>query len=111
MKKYLFLYLTLTLYSVVGVFSKLAGRQEFLSPPFIVLYGIVLGILLIYAFLWQKILKIFSLSTAFSNKAIIIPLGMVWGTLFFKETIRVQMILGALVIIAGVLIIGSESRE
>ena len=111
MKKYLFLYLTLTLYSVSGIFSKLAGKQNFLSLPFIVLYGIVLGILLIYALLWQKILKIFPLTTAFSNKAIIIPLGMIWGTLFFKEKITFQMILGALIIIAGVLIIGSESHE
>lgn len=111
MKKYIFLYLTLALYSTVGIFSKLAGRQEFLSLPFILLYGIVLGILLLYAFLWQRILKMFPLMTAFSNKAVVIPLGMIWGALFFEETITLQMILGALVIIAGVIIIGSESYE
>lgn len=111
MKKYLFLYLTLMLYSVSGIFSKLAGAQDFLSLSFIALYGTVLGILLIYAFLWQKILRFFPLTTAFSNKAIIIPFGMIWGAVFFKEAITFQMILGAFVIISGVLIIGSESRE
>lgn len=111
MKKYIFLYLTLALYSAVSIFSKLAGRQDFLSLPFILLYGIVLGILLLYAFLWQRILKMFPLTTAFSNKAVVIPLGMIWGALFFDETITVQMILGALVIIGGVLIIGNEAHE
>ena len=110
-KKYIFLYLTLALYSAVSIFSKLAGRQDFLSLPFILLYGIVLGILLLYAFLWQRILKMFPLTTAFSNKAVVIPLGMIWGALFFDETITVQMILGALVIIGGVLIIGNEAHE
>ncbi len=111
MKKYIFLYLTLALYSAVSIFSKLAGRQDFLSLPFILLYGIVLGILLLYAFLWQRILKMFPLTTAFSNKAVVIPLGMIWGARFFDETITVQMILGALVIIGGVLIIGNEAHE
>ena len=100
--KYLYLHLLLFFFSFCGVFSKLASQNEFLSMKFIIFYGISILILGIYAILWQQILKKFSLTTAFFNKAITIIWGMLWGIIFFKETITLNMIIGAIIVLIGV---------
>lgn len=110
-KRYFLLYFALAVYSVCGVFSKLAGKEAFLSPKFsLFCFGLVM-VLGVYAILWQKILKMFPLTVAFSNKAIVVPLGMLWGYLFFQETITLKMIVGALIIFVGIVVIGGEKNE
>ena len=59
-------------------------------------------ILGIYAIFWQQILKKFTLTTAFFNKAVIVIWGMIWGTLFFKEKITLNMIIGAIIVLIGI---------
>ena len=100
--KYIYLHLLLFLFSLCGVFSKLAAQNEFLSLKFCLFYGASILILGIYAILWQQILKKFSLTTAFFNKAVTIIWGMLWGVLFFKETITINMIIGTIVVLIGV---------
>lgn len=101
-KNYIFLHIILLGFSFCGVFSKLAGSSDFLSFKFCMFYGISIVILGIYALLWQQVLKRFSLTTAFINKAITIVWGIVWGALFFHEKITINMILGAIVVFIGV---------
>ena len=100
--KYLYLHILLFFFSFCGVFSKFASQNEFLSMKFIIFYGISILILGIYAILWQQILKKFSLTTAFFNKAITIIWGMLWGIIFFKEAITINMIIGAIIVLIGV---------
>lgn len=100
--KYVYLHILLLCYSFCGVFSKLASQNEFLSTKFIIFYGISILILGIYAIFWQQILKKFSLTTAFFNKAVTIIWGMLWGIIFFKETITLNMIIGAIIVLVGV---------
>lgn len=100
--KYIYLHLLLLFFSFCGVFSKLAAQNQFLSIKFCVFYGISIIILGIYALLWQQILKRFSLTTAFFNKAITIIWGMLWGLIFFNETITTNMIIGTIVVLLGV---------
>lgn len=100
--KYVYLHLLLFAYSFCGVFSKLAAENEFLSLKFCIFYGISILILGIYAILWQQILKKFTLTTAFFNKAVTIIWGMLWGILFFKEKITFNMIIGTIVVLVGV---------
>lgn len=101
-KNYIFLHIILLIFSFCGVFSKLAGSSDFLSLKFCLFYGLSIFILGIYAIMWQQVLKRFSLTTAFINKAITIVWGIVWGVLFFKEQITVNMIIGAIVVFIGV---------
>lgn len=101
-KDYLLLHILLLMLSFCSVFSKLAASNEFLSIKFCMFYGISIIILGIYAILWQQILKKFTLTTAFLNKAATIVWGMVWGTLIFDETIKIQMIIGAIIVFLGV---------
>lgn len=99
---YIFLHILLLFFSFCGVFSKLASQNEILSIKFIIFYVISILILGIYAILWQQVLKKFSLTTAFFNKAITIIWGMLWGIIFFKETITLNMIIGAIIVLIGV---------
>lgn len=96
------LHVLLLFYSLSGIFSKNAAYQPFLSVPFILLYGGMLAVLLIYAIGWQQIIKRLPLTVAFANKAITVVWGMVWGVLFFGEQINIQMIIGAALVIAGI---------
>ncbi len=101
----IFLHLLLLETSLNGVISKFAANQQFLSFKQIVLYGFMILNLGIYAILWQQIIKKIPLITAFSNKAITVIWGMVWGFIIFKESITWNMILGAVIVIAGVIIV------
>ena len=101
-KNYILLHILLFALSFCGVFSKLAASYDFLSIQFCLFYGVSIIILGIYALLWQQILKRFTLTTAFLNKAITIIWGIIWGALFFNEPIKPTMIIGALIVVVGV---------
>lgn len=102
--KYVLLHLLLLFGSLGGICSKLAGREEPLSPPFILLYGGLLAILFVYAIGWQQIIKHIPLTTAYSSKAVGLIWGILWGVLLFHETVTPRMILGAVVVMCGVIL-------
>ena len=102
------LHLLLAVYSVSSVFSKLAAEAAFLSWEFVLCYGAVLAILAIYALGWQQIIKRMPLTTAYANKAVTIVWGIVFGMLLFGETVTPLMLLGALVIVAGIVLYAFE---
>ncbi len=101
-KTLIFLHLILFMYSCCGIFSKLAGLQDFLSIQFFIYYGIVLLILFVYALLWQKVIKLLPLTTAFANKAITVIWGIIFGVTIFGETLTLGKLLGAFLIIGGI---------
>ena len=102
---YIVLHIVVLCYSTGGIFSKLASKELFLSSKFCLCYVIVIMILGIYAIVWQQILKHFALTTAFCNKAISVIWGMMWGLLFFHETIKINMIIGAVIVMIGVIMV------
>ena len=105
---YLFLHLLLLLLSFSSVFSKMASQNSFLSFKFCLFYMIALMILGIYAIMWQQVLKKFTLTSAFLNKSITIIWGMIWGFIFFKEAITVNMIIGAIFVFVGISLVVKE---
>ena len=104
-RDFIFLHLLLMLNSAGGVCSKLAGREAFLSLRFLLFSGALLAILFIYAIGWQQIIKRLPLTTAYSNKAVGLLWGTLWGVLLFGEHITLRMVLGALVVLCGVLMV------
>lgn len=96
------------LYSLSSVCSKSTSLVKSFSLTYIVLYGMVLVLLFVYAFLWQKVLKYMPLSIAYANKAVVVIWGILWGIIFFKEKIRITGIVGVVLIIAGILILSKE---
>ncbi len=112
-KPFIQLHMMMFLFSFSSLCSKFAAQQEFLSFKFIMFYGIMLCILMIYTVLWQQILKNMKLVTAYANKSVTIIWGMIWGALFFQEPITIMKIIGVGVIILGVyfVVTGEEDKE
>ena len=107
---FVMLHVILLMYSFCSVFSKLAAGAEFMSMRFIVCYGVMLAILGAYAILWQQVLKRMPLTTAFANKGIVIVWGMLWGALIFAEAIKWYMIVGSLIIFAGIVLVVTDDE-
>lgn len=101
---YILLHFLLMIYSLSGILSKVASHSTFLSLKFCLCYGGILFLLGIYAIFWQQIIKKMSLTGAYANKAITVIWGMIWGLIFFNEKITLKMIMGALIIISGIII-------
>lgn len=98
------LHLLVVVYSLSGVFTKAASNSEFPSVKFILCYGMVIFILGVYAIGWQQIIKRIPLTTAFANKAVTVVWGIIWGVIFFRESITLGKIIGAVLVISGVIL-------
>ena len=105
-KLYLSLHLFLMLYSTGGILSKLAAGQAFLSPMFILLYGLEIVILAFYAIGWQQFIKRMPLSVAYANKAVTVVWGCIWGVLIFREHLTIGKVIGGLLVLCGVALYG-----
>ena len=106
-----FLHLLLMLYSTSGICSKKAAAVSFLSREFCIFYGIIIVLLGVYAIGWQQIIKRLPLTTAFANKAVTVVWGIIWGFLFFHESVTIGKVLGAALVIAGVVIYSYADGE
>lgn len=104
------LHILLAVVSCTSIFSKLAAGEPFLSFRFCLFYGSMIFILGIYAIAWQQILRKLPLVTAYANKAVSVIWGLVWGALFFRESITLVKLLGCAIIIAGVLVMETEGE-
>ena len=111
-KYYLSFHFLMLFLSLGGIFFKTAANKKFLSFEFFLFYSLVLFVLFVYALVWQQILKFIPLNIAYANKAVTLIWGMIWGALIFKETITILNILGAVVVVAGVLltVTGGEKK-
>lgn len=108
---FLVLHLILGVYAASSVCSKLAAGQPFLSVPFILLYGGMLAALVAYALGWQQVIKHLPLTTAYANKAVTVVWGILLGFLLFGETVTPRQILGAIVIIIGIVLFVRADHE
>ena len=113
MKKYktlLLLHLLLMIYSMSGIFSKMASSQPFLSARFCLYYGAILALLALYAVGWQQIIKRMPLTLAFANKAVTTIWGLVWGMLFFGERVTFGKLIGVVLVIIGIVVFSTADR-
>ena len=105
------LHMMLMIYSTTGICSKMAGKQPFLSIPFFLYYGMVILLLGLYAIGWQQVIKRIPLTMAFANKAVTVVWGIVWGVLVFHESLTPAKIIGAVIVIAGVVLFAVSDGE
>lgn len=110
LKNILMLQGIIILYSVSSVVAKLASKQETLSNGFILLYGLEVAILGVYAILWQQAIKKFELSIAYANRAMVVLWSMVWAVLLFDNRITPLNAAGLALIVAGTVILNREER-
>lgn len=107
-KDILMLQIVFFIYSINSVVAKFASAQEPFSLNFILLYGLELCVLGVYAILWQQLIKRMELSVAYSNKAVVLLWAMVFGALLFKEQITLTKVAGILLVIIGIVVLNSE---
>ena len=110
-KYMIILHILLGVYSLTGVASKFAAGEEFMSFKFILFYGLSLFGLFIYAFVWQQIIKHMPLITAYANKGVTVIWGILWGYFIFSEEITIRKIIGAVIIIAGIVLIVTADED
>ena len=105
------LQLCVFLFSLSSVVQKIAARHPLFSWNWILLYGLSVGIIGVYAIAWQQFLKRLPLTTAYANRSMTMLWGMVWGALLFHETISWNMILGVAVIAVGIYFVVTGDAE
>lgn len=111
LKTIFMLHILLMAFSLSGVCSKMASKESFLSFRFILFYGLVIAILGIYAIAWQQIIKRLPLTMAYANRAVTVVWGIIWGIIFFGESVTIGKIIGAATVIAGVVIYVTTPEE
>ena len=105
-RNYAQLHLNIMLFAFTGVFSKLAAvyyNRGGLSEPLVYLFaGLMLLNCAVYAVAWQRVIRKFSLSAAYSNKNVYLIWSQLWAFFIFRENITVKNMIGMLVILVGV---------
>ena len=110
-KWFLLLHVILGVYAGSSVCSKLAARQPFLSAAFILLYGLMLAALVVYAVGWQQVIKHLPLTTAYANKAVTVVWGILLGLAVFGEAVTLRQVIGAAIIICGIVLFVRADSE
>lgn len=110
-KTLLVLHILLLGYSLADVASKCAAGFDFLSLGFVVCYGVLLAILAGYALGWQQVIKRMPLTTAYANRGITVVWGIFWGAVFFGEAVTPFKLLGAAMIIGGIVLFSVVDGE
>ena len=99
------------LYSTVGIFTKLASQQDFFSWGYLLSFGGAVGVIGVYAILWQQVIKRIELSTAYMFKGTTIIFTMLFAYWLFGEQITWNNVLGAIIIIIGIVLYAYSPRS
>lgn len=109
-KDIIFLNLIILYYPFISIIAEIASGYEIMSPSFIKFYILEIIAIGIYAVLWQRAIKKFPLSLAYSNKAIVIIYNMVWAYILFKEQITLNNIIGSVIILIGTWVVVRDDK-
>ena len=99
------------IYSISSVVLKFASGKELFSLEFILLYGVDVMILGVYALLWQQVIKKFELSVAYANKAVTLLWALGWSIFLFHEQITVWKGAGIFLVMIGIFILNGEEEK
>lgn len=91
-------------YACTSVFTKMASRQEMLSWPYLLWIAGAIGVMGVYAILWQQIIVRMPISIAYMFKGTSLIFVLLFSTLFFGEAITLNNIIGAVIIIIGIIL-------
>ena len=102
MKRYLALVGVNFVYACTGIFTKMASRHEMLSWPYLLWLAGAVGVMGLYALLWQQVLKRIDLSTAYMFKGTSLIFGLLFAWSILGEPITLNNMIGAAIIIVGI---------
>lgn len=113
-RDFLILQAVVIVYTASSVLGKLAAvsAEEENGWGFLLLYGVEIGVLGIYAVLWQQVIRRVELSVAYANRAVALLWSLLWAVFLFGEKITPAQLLGiALVMIGTAVINGGKEAE
>ena len=107
----IFLLITNLIYATVGIFTKLASLQVFMSWRYLFAFAGAVGVIGIYAILWQQIIRRIELSTAYMFKGTTIIFTMLFAHWLFGESITWNNIIGAIIIVVGIVLFAYKPKS
>lgn len=99
------------LYAGVPICSKLASQQAFLSWKYVLAFVGAVGVIGVYAILWQQIIRRIELSTAYMFKGTTIIFTMLFAHWLFGEQITWNNIVGTIIIIVGIILFAYDPKS
>ena len=110
LKQILYLQLIVILYTMAGIMAKLASLG---SSPVRLMFFLLLDVFFlgVYAFFWQKIIKVLPLSVAYANRAMSLLWSAVWAGIIFGEEITVKQWLAIALVVLGTLLVNLEGER
>lgn len=90
------------IYACTGICTKMASQNEMFSWPYLLWMAGAVGVIGVYAILWQQIITRIPISTAYMFKGTGMIFGLLFAHLLFSEQITVYNIIGAAIIITGI---------
>lgn len=107
-KDYIFLHICILWYTMTSILSKVASRYPFLSFKYILCFVGIFLTLGSYAILWQQVIKRFKPSVGYSNKSVSLIWTMIFSAIIFNERITLYNVIGAVIIITGVILVAQD---
>ena len=99
------------LYAIVLILNRMASIYAPLSLGYILLFGISVIVLAIYAISWQQIIKRMPISDAYMFKGTSIVFVLLLSAWLFEEAITWQNVIGSIIIILGIALFAKADKE
>lgn len=99
---YLVLILAIAIYSTVGILTRCASMFPFLSWQYVLFVMGAVGVLGVYAIVWQQLIQRMEISLAYMFKGLGVVFALLICHFVFDEVITTHNIIGAIIIIAGI---------
>ncbi len=114
-KDYVFLHLSVMMFSFTSVFSKFASKElntgGMKNPRLYLFLFLMFFVCFLYAFCWQKIIKKFDLNIGFANRSVYLLWSQLWAVAIFGEHLTVRNIIGLMIVLAGVIIVSLSAEH
>lgn len=104
MKRYIALVGVNLIYACTSICTKMASRQEMLSWPYLFWIAGAIGVMGVYALLWQQVIARMPISTAYMFKGTSLIFVLMFSALLFGEAITLNNVIGAMIIIIGIIL-------
>jgi len=109
--QYIVLILAVAIYSTVGLLTRYASMYPFLNWQYILCVIGAIGVIGIYAIIWQQLIQRMDISLAYMFKGLGVVFALLICHYVFGEIITMINIIGAIIIIAGIMLFAWSDRK
>lgn len=92
------------IYACTSIFTKMASRQEALTWQWMLCVAGAVGVMGVYAILWQQVIARMPLSTAYMFKGTSLIFVLLISALLFGEAVTLNNVIGSAIIIFGIVL-------